>query len=63
MGFSARLALKDLGLMLTAGADAGVPLPSGQQLRDRLVAAIAHGAGERDWSVLALEQARLSGLA
>lgn len=63
VGFSARLALKDLGLMLTAGADAGVPLPSGQQLRDRLVAAIAHGDGERDWSVLALEQARLSGLA
>lgn len=63
VGFSTRLALKDLRLMLSAGDGAGVPLPSGRQLRDRLEASIAHGDGERDWSVLALEQARLSGLA
>ena len=31
-------------------------------LRDRLLSAIAHGDGDRDWAVLAREQARLSGL-
>ena len=62
VGFSTSLALKDLRLMLAAAADAGVPLPSGQQLRERLAGAIAHGDGDRDWSVLAREQARASGL-
>ncbi len=49
-------------MTLAAGADAGVPLPSGQQLRERLEGAIAHGDGDRDWSVLAREQARASSL-
>lgn len=62
VGFSARLALKDVGLALAAGEAAGVPLPSANVWRDRLIGAIAHGDGERDWSVLALEQARAAGL-
>lgn len=61
-GFSTRLALKDVRLTLAAGAEAGVPLPSGQLLRERLEGAIAHGDGDRDWSVLAREQARASSL-
>ena len=32
------------------------------ELRDRLLAAIAHGDADRDWAVLAREQARTAGL-
>jgi hypothetical protein len=40
-----------------------VPLPTANVWRDRLISAVAHGDGERDWSVMALEQERASGLA
>jgi hypothetical protein len=40
-----------------------VPLPSCNVWRDRLVGAAAHGDGDKDWAVMALEQARASGLA
>lgn len=62
-GFTARLALKDIRLVLEAGEAAAVPLPAVSQLRDRLLGAIAHGDAECDWSVLAHEQARAAGLA
>jgi 3-hydroxyisobutyrate dehydrogenase-like beta-hydroxyacid dehydrogenase len=54
--------LKDANLALAAGEAAGVPLPSGNVWRDRLVGAIAHGEGEHDWAVMARAQARASGL-
>ena len=56
------LGLKDANLALAAGEAVGVPLPSGNVWRDRLIGAIAHGDGQRDWAVMALEQARASGL-
>jgi 3-hydroxyisobutyrate dehydrogenase-like beta-hydroxyacid dehydrogenase len=62
VGFTTQLALKDVDLTLAAGGGAHVPLPSAAVLRDRLLSAIAHGDADRDWAVLALEQARLSGL-
>jgi 3-hydroxyisobutyrate dehydrogenase-like beta-hydroxyacid dehydrogenase len=62
VGFTTQLALKDANLVLAAGDAARVPLPSANTVRDRLLAAINHGDGERDWSVLAREQARASGL-
>lgn len=55
--------LKDANLALAAGEAVGVPLPSGNVWRDRLVAAVGRGDGEKDWAVMALEQARASGLA
>ena len=55
--------LKDANLALAAGGLVGVPLPSGNVWRDRLVGAVAHGDGDKDWAVMALEQARASGLA
>jgi 3-hydroxyisobutyrate dehydrogenase-like beta-hydroxyacid dehydrogenase len=61
-GFTTRLALKDMNLVLAAGQDEQVPLPSASLVRDRLLGAIAHGEGERDWAVLAREQARAAGL-
>lgn len=61
VGFTTRLALKDMSLVLAAGDMARVPLPSASLLRDRLLAAIAHGDADRDWAVLAREQARSAG--
>ena len=55
--------LKDANLALAAAEAVGVPLPSGNVWRDRLVGAVAHGEGEHDWAVMAHDQARASGLA
>ena len=63
VGQIAVLGLKDANLVLAAAEAAGVPLPSCNVWRDRLVGAIAHGDGDKDWAVMALEQARASGLA
>jgi len=63
VGFTATLALKDVDLALTTGAANGVPLPSAEVCRDRLSRAIADGDAGRDWIVMALAQARASGLA
>ena len=54
--------LKDANLALAAGEAVGVPLPSGNVWRDRLIGAVAHGEGEHDWAVMAQDQARASGL-
>lgn len=61
-GFTATLGLKDANLVMAAANAARVPLPSANVYRDRLLGAIAHGDGERDWAVIAREQARSSGL-
>jgi 3-hydroxyisobutyrate dehydrogenase-like beta-hydroxyacid dehydrogenase len=62
VGFSALLGLKDAALILAAAEAARVPLPSANTLRDRLLGAIAHGDGDKDWAVIAREQARASGI-
>ncbi|MGA2891442.1 MAG: NAD(P)-dependent oxidoreductase [Xanthobacteraceae bacterium] len=61
-GQRAILGLKDANLALEAGGAVGVPLPSGNVWRDRLVGAVAHGEAEHDWGVMAKDQARASGL-
>ena len=62
VGQVATAGLKDAKLALAAGQAVGVPLPSGQVWHDRLAGAVAHGDGGKDWAVMALEQARASGL-
>ena len=62
VGFTTTLALKDINLALSAGETAAVPLPSVAICRDRLLSAIAHGGAEKDWSIMAHEQARASAL-
>ena len=62
VGQMATLGLKDADLALHAGGLTGVPLPSGNVWRDRLIGAIAHGDGDKDWAVMAKEQARASGI-
>jgi 3-hydroxyisobutyrate dehydrogenase-like beta-hydroxyacid dehydrogenase len=63
VNLTATLGLKDITSALAAAEAARVPLPTASVCRDRMLAAIARGDGDRDWSVLALEQARNSGLA
>jgi 3-hydroxyisobutyrate dehydrogenase-like beta-hydroxyacid dehydrogenase len=62
VGFTADLGLKDANLVLAAAGLARLPLPSANVLRDRLLGAVAHGDGARDWAVVAREQARAGGL-
>jgi 3-hydroxyisobutyrate dehydrogenase-like beta-hydroxyacid dehydrogenase len=62
VGASVQIGIKDANLALAAGELAGVPLPSCNVWRDRLLGAVAHGDGECDWAVMAREQARASGL-
>jgi 3-hydroxyisobutyrate dehydrogenase-like beta-hydroxyacid dehydrogenase len=61
-GQRAILGLKDANFALEAGGAVGVPLPSGNVWRDRLIGAVAHGEAEHDWAVMAKDQARASGL-
>jgi 3-hydroxyisobutyrate dehydrogenase-like beta-hydroxyacid dehydrogenase len=57
-GFKLRHGLKDVRLALQAGEEVALPLPLASVLRDRLLAALARGWGERDWAAIArLEQA------
>lgn len=53
-GFALTLGLKDVELVLKTAGDARVPMPIAAVLRERLIAGIAHGRGEMDWSALAL---------
>lgn len=62
VGITATLGLKDANLAMAAAEAAGVPLPSAAVWRDRLIGAISHGDGEKDWAVVALDQARASAL-
>jgi 3-hydroxyisobutyrate dehydrogenase-like beta-hydroxyacid dehydrogenase len=62
VGFTTLLGLKDFNLIMAAADEARVPLPSGNAFRDRLLGVIAHGGGEKDWAIVAREQARASGL-
>ena len=60
--FKAKLGLKDLRLALAAADEFGVPMPVAGLARDTLLAAIAHGGADKDWSVLAREAQHRAGL-
>lgn len=61
-GATAVIGLKDVDLALEAADAADMPLPSAQIWRDYLAAAVDNGEGHLDWAVMALQQARASGL-
>jgi 3-hydroxyisobutyrate dehydrogenase-like beta-hydroxyacid dehydrogenase len=61
-GFTTTLGLKDANLAMAAALAANVPLPSLNVYRDRLLGAIAHGEADKDWAVMARDQARAAGL-
>jgi 3-hydroxyisobutyrate dehydrogenase-like beta-hydroxyacid dehydrogenase len=61
-GFALRLALKDVDLALAEAEASGVPMPVGNMVRDRIIAAKARGYDGFDWSVLGLVAALEAGL-
>jgi 3-hydroxyisobutyrate dehydrogenase-like beta-hydroxyacid dehydrogenase len=61
-GFAFPLALKDVRLALNEAERAGVPMPSLSVVRDRLIAGIARGYSQRDWSALGMLAAEEAGL-
>jgi 3-hydroxyisobutyrate dehydrogenase-like beta-hydroxyacid dehydrogenase len=49
-GFALPLGLKDMRLVLAAADAAGVPMPLGSLVHDRLLTGLARGKGELDWA-------------
>ena len=61
-GFKAPLGLKDVRLVLEAAREVAAPMPIASLIHDHLLAAIAQGQSELDWSSLARVSARNAGL-
>jgi 3-hydroxyisobutyrate dehydrogenase-like beta-hydroxyacid dehydrogenase len=61
-GFALPLVLKDVRLALAEAESAGVPMPSVDVVRDRLITGIARGYTDLDWSALGLVAAQEAGL-
>jgi 3-hydroxyisobutyrate dehydrogenase-like beta-hydroxyacid dehydrogenase len=62
VGATASIGLKDARLALEAADKFQIPLPSANVWRDHLLAACGRGEAGLDWSVMAREQFRRSGL-
>jgi 3-hydroxyisobutyrate dehydrogenase-like beta-hydroxyacid dehydrogenase len=62
-GFALPLGLKDNRLLLQAGERLAVPVPLASLVRDRMLAAIARGYGDQDWSAFARIAAEEAGVA
>ena len=56
------LGLKDVNLALDTAEASAMPLPLGSLLRDRLLASIAKGRSDWDWTAIALDVAENAGL-
>lgn len=61
-GFRLQLGLKDVNLMLKTGGASGVPLPVASLLHDRMLAGVARGRGNMDWTAVSLDVRESSGL-
>ncbi|HEY9636565.1 MAG TPA: NAD(P)-dependent oxidoreductase [Coleofasciculaceae cyanobacterium] len=61
-GFKLSLGLKDVTLALQMARDNQMPMPFASLLHDRLMAAVAKGRGDIDWTGLALEVSEQAGL-
>ncbi len=62
VGFRQSLGLKDVNLVRDVAEYANVPMPFASVLHDRLLAGIAKGRGEMDWSALSLDVLENAGL-
>lgn len=62
-GFALPLGVKDNRLLLQAGERLAVPLPIASLVRDRMLAAMARGYGDLDWSAFARIAAEEAGTA
>jgi 3-hydroxyisobutyrate dehydrogenase-like beta-hydroxyacid dehydrogenase len=61
-GFRQTLGLKDLNLVRDVAEHATMPMPFASLLHDRLLAGIAKGRGDMDWSALSLDVLENAGL-
>jgi 3-hydroxyisobutyrate dehydrogenase-like beta-hydroxyacid dehydrogenase len=61
-GFRLLLGLKDVHLVLEAAERAAVPMPIASAVRDDLIAGVARGWGDDDWSSLARVASERAGL-
>jgi 3-hydroxyisobutyrate dehydrogenase-like beta-hydroxyacid dehydrogenase len=61
-GFVMPLALKDVRLALAESENAGAPMPSVGVVQERMLAGIARGYGDLDWTALGLIAAEEAGL-
>jgi 3-hydroxyisobutyrate dehydrogenase-like beta-hydroxyacid dehydrogenase len=61
-GFKMYLGLKDMRLVLAAGAAAEVPMPLASLVRDNMLSGVSRGMGDLDWSSLAQLAAERAGL-
>lgn len=61
-GFKLSLGLKDVTLALQTARESQMPLPLASLLHDRLIAAVAKGKGDIDWTGLALSISEEAGL-
>jgi 3-hydroxyisobutyrate dehydrogenase-like beta-hydroxyacid dehydrogenase len=62
VGFRMPLGMKDNRLVLAAAEAASVPMPMASLVRDRMLAAMAQGMAEADWSAIARISFREAGL-
>jgi 3-hydroxyisobutyrate dehydrogenase-like beta-hydroxyacid dehydrogenase len=61
-GFALKLGLKDVRLVLAAAEECAAPMPLASLVHDHLLAALAQGQGEMDWSSMTQVLARNAGL-
>ena len=61
-GFALKLGLKDVRLVLQTAEECAAPMPIASLVRDRLLAALARGRGEMDWSSVSKIAAMNAGL-
>ena len=61
-GFALRLGLKDLRLVLEVAQECAAPMPLASLVRDHMLAAVAQGQADLDWSSMARVVARNAGL-
>jgi 3-hydroxyisobutyrate dehydrogenase-like beta-hydroxyacid dehydrogenase len=61
-GFTLRLGLKDMRLMLQTAEECASPMPLASLVRDHMLAGVAQGQSEKDWSSVAQVVARNAGL-
>jgi 3-hydroxyisobutyrate dehydrogenase-like beta-hydroxyacid dehydrogenase len=61
-GFKLALGLKDVRLLLASADRAAVPMPLGSLVHDHLLAAVARGKGDLDWTALAQVVAEDAGI-
>jgi 3-hydroxyisobutyrate dehydrogenase-like beta-hydroxyacid dehydrogenase len=60
--FKLALGLKDISLMVDTGKASEVPMPLADLLQQRMLAAVAKGRGNLDWSAIALSVSEEAGL-